>query len=79
MQVTVSDCSFNRVNFQQVCLVIRCNAFEVNIDNTASVAALKKAVNAKKPNDMKGIDADRLELYIAKTEGGAWCQANQMT
>ncbi|KAL8003018.1 hypothetical protein Plhal703r1_c13g0064381 [Plasmopara halstedii] len=48
------------------------NAFEVNIDDTASVAALKKAVKAEKPNDMKGIDADKLELFLAKTNGGAW-------
>ncbi|KAL8002069.1 hypothetical protein Plhal703r1_c17g0081511 [Plasmopara halstedii] len=48
------------------------NEFEVNIDNTASVSALKVAIKAKNPNDMKGIDADRLELFLAKTEGGAW-------
>ncbi|KAL8020053.1 hypothetical protein Plhal710r2_c014g0063781 [Plasmopara halstedii] len=57
-----------------VCAIVGAasNAFEVNIDDTASVAALKKAVKAEKPNDMKGIDADKLELFLAKTEGGVW-------
>ncbi|KAL7683612.1 hypothetical protein Plhal304r1_c040g0117781 [Plasmopara halstedii] len=47
------------------------NAFEVNIDDTASVAALKKAVKAENLVTIK-CDAAKLELFLAKTEGGAW-------
>ncbi|KAL8003109.1 hypothetical protein Plhal703r1_c13g0065331 [Plasmopara halstedii] len=47
------------------------NAFEVNIDDTASVSVLKKAVKAKKPDTIK-CEAAKLELFLAKTEGGAW-------
>ncbi|KAL7683628.1 hypothetical protein Plhal304r1_c040g0117961 [Plasmopara halstedii] len=46
-------------------------AFEVNIDDTASVSALKKAVKAENPDTIK-CEAAKLELFLAKTEGGAW-------
>ncbi|KAL7683594.1 hypothetical protein Plhal304r1_c040g0117601 [Plasmopara halstedii] len=45
------------------------NAFPVDIDADQLVGDLKKARMAKKP---KGIDADKLKLFLAKTEGGAW-------
>ncbi|KAG2870512.1 hypothetical protein PC114_g27349 [Phytophthora cactorum] len=48
------------------------SAFEVDIDDAESVSALKDAIKAKKPNDFKDVDADKLQLFLAKTEGGAW-------
>ncbi|KAL8020156.1 hypothetical protein Plhal710r2_c014g0064821 [Plasmopara halstedii] len=48
------------------------NVFSVQVDEKDSVADLKNVILAEKPNDMKGIDADRLELFLAKTEDGAW-------
>lgn len=35
---------------------------------------MKKVIKAEKPNDFKDIDADKLQLFLAKTEGGAWLQ-----
>ncbi|KAG2957620.1 hypothetical protein PC119_g27274 [Phytophthora cactorum] len=48
------------------------SAFPVDIDDAESVWALKDAIKAKKPNDFKDVDADKLQLFLAKTEGGAW-------
>ncbi|KAL8003025.1 hypothetical protein Plhal703r1_c13g0064451 [Plasmopara halstedii] len=48
------------------------NAFPVDIDADQLVGDLKEEIKAKKPNDMKGVDADRLELFLGKTDGGAW-------
>ncbi|EGZ11331.1 hypothetical protein PHYSODRAFT_287339, partial [Phytophthora sojae] len=45
------------------------SAFEVDIDAGASVSALKKAIKAEK---MYQFPADELQLFLAKTEGGAW-------
>ncbi|GMF41626.1 unnamed protein product [Phytophthora lilii] len=46
--------------------------FGVKIDNGVQVWELQDAIKAKKPNDFKDIDADKLQLFLAKTEGGAW-------
>ncbi|GMF22809.1 unnamed protein product [Phytophthora lilii] len=48
------------------------SAFSVRVDESDSVDDLKDAIKAKKPNDFKDIDADKLQLFLAKTEGGAW-------
>ncbi|GMF65756.1 unnamed protein product [Phytophthora lilii] len=37
-----------------------------------TVGELKEVIKEKKPNDFKDIDADKLQLCLAKTEGGAW-------
>ncbi|KAG2784752.1 hypothetical protein PC112_g24696 [Phytophthora cactorum] len=47
------------------------SAFEVDIDDAESVSALKDAIKAKKPNDFKDVDADKLQLFLAKKHG-AW-------
>ncbi|KAI9511687.1 protein kinase subdomain-containing protein PKL/ccin9 [Russula earlei] len=39
------------------------NAFPVNIERSKTVDHLKKAIVREKPNDLKGVDADRLKLY----------------
>ncbi|KAI9460095.1 hypothetical protein F5148DRAFT_272422 [Russula earlei] len=39
------------------------NAFPVNIERSMTVGHLKEAILQKKPNDLKGVDADRLKLY----------------
>ncbi|KAL3672631.1 hypothetical protein V7S43_001926 [Phytophthora oleae] len=44
----------------------------VKIDANKSVHDLKEKIKAVKPNDLKGVDADKLELFLAKTKGGAW-------
>ncbi|KAG2801399.1 hypothetical protein PC113_g24603 [Phytophthora cactorum] len=47
------------------------SAFEVDIDDAESVSALKDAIKAEKPNDFKDVDADKLQLFLAKKHG-AW-------
>ncbi|GMF65990.1 unnamed protein product [Phytophthora lilii] len=53
------------------------SAFSVRVDERDSVDDLKDAIKAKKPNDFKDIDADKLQLFLAKTEGGAWLFDNE--
>nr|KAH7501183.1 Crinkler effector protein BLC01 [Phytophthora ramorum] len=48
------------------------SVFEVEIDEGASVSALKKVIKGEKPNDLKDIDADKLQVFLAKKDGGAW-------
>ncbi|GMF25717.1 unnamed protein product [Phytophthora lilii] len=48
------------------------SAFPVDIDAGQMVGDLKEVIKEKKPNDLKDIDADKLQLCLAKTEGGAW-------
>ncbi|EEY55111.1 Crinkler (CRN) family protein [Phytophthora infestans T30-4] len=45
------------------------SAFEVDIDQTASVSALKKAVKVEK---LYQFPADELQLFLAKAGGNAW-------
>ncbi|GMF41740.1 unnamed protein product [Phytophthora lilii] len=48
------------------------SAFPVDIDASQLVGDLKKAIKVEKPNKLNDIDADDLQLFLAKTEGGAW-------
>ncbi|EGZ11330.1 hypothetical protein PHYSODRAFT_287330 [Phytophthora sojae] len=48
------------------------SAFPVDIDASQLVGDLKKAIKAEKTNDFKDIDADKLQLFLAKTADGAW-------
>ncbi|EEY68059.1 Crinkler (CRN) family protein [Phytophthora infestans T30-4] len=48
------------------------SSFDVEIGDGAKVSALKREIKKEKTNDFKGIDADKLQLFLAKTEGGAW-------
>ena len=47
------------------CLVISDDPelFEVDIDESSSVAGLKKAIKNEKPNSLEGYDADELDLW----------------
>ncbi|EGZ26025.1 hypothetical protein PHYSODRAFT_326967 [Phytophthora sojae] len=54
------------------------SAFEVTIDEDASVSALKKAIKAEKPNKLKDIDAGDLQLFLAKREDGAWLKSKDL-
>ncbi|KAG2773095.1 hypothetical protein PC112_g25304 [Phytophthora cactorum] len=54
------------------------SAFEVDIDDAESVSALKDAIKAKKPNDFKDVDADKLQLFLAKTDDGAWLKSKDL-
>ncbi|KAE8984980.1 hypothetical protein PR002_g22775 [Phytophthora rubi] len=47
------------------------SAFEVDIDEVASVSALKKAIKEEKKNKLDKVDADALQLFLAKKDG-AW-------
>ncbi|KAL3668025.1 hypothetical protein V7S43_006896 [Phytophthora oleae] len=40
--------------------------FGVDIDDAESVFALKKAIKAKKPNALKDVNANNLQLFLAK-------------
>ncbi|KAH7461290.1 Crinkler effector protein 5 [Phytophthora ramorum] len=50
------------------------SVFEVEIDADQLVGDLKKAIKGEKPNDLKDIDADKLQLFLAKKDEGrgAW-------
>ncbi|KAG4036284.1 hypothetical protein PC123_g28146 [Phytophthora cactorum] len=50
------------------------SAFEVDIDDAESVSALKKSIKAENSDDptLKNVAAKNLQLFLAKTEGGAW-------
>ncbi|KAG3043217.1 hypothetical protein PI125_g27311, partial [Phytophthora idaei] len=47
------------------------SAFEVKIGDAESVSALKKAIKGEKKNGLKDVDADKLQLFLAK-KGDAW-------
>ncbi|KAJ8577036.1 hypothetical protein ON010_g2170 [Phytophthora cinnamomi] len=47
------------------------SAFPVDIDAAQTVGDLKDAIKAKKPDTIKG-EADKLQLFLAKAEGGEW-------
>ncbi|KAL4165918.1 hypothetical protein KRP22_014624 [Phytophthora ramorum] len=47
------------------------SAFSVRVDESDSVYDLKKVIKGEKPNDLKDIDADKLQVFLAKTDG-AW-------
>ncbi|KAG2781688.1 hypothetical protein PC112_g24850 [Phytophthora cactorum] len=48
------------------------SVISIIIEEWKTVALLKKAIKEEKPNDFKDVDADKLQLFLAKTEGGAW-------
>ncbi|KAK1936968.1 hypothetical protein P3T76_009746 [Phytophthora citrophthora] len=48
------------------------SAFSVRVDESESVGDLKVVIKEAKKNDLKDIDADELQLFLAKTEGGTW-------
>ncbi|KAG2965403.1 hypothetical protein PC120_g27235 [Phytophthora cactorum] len=54
------------------------SAFPVDIDENKSVGHLKDAIKAKKPNDFKDVDADKLQLFLAKTDDGAWLKSKDL-
>lgn len=45
--------------------------FSVRVERGDSVDDLKKAVKRQKENDLRGMDADRLQLFLAKPSGSA--------
>ncbi|KAG3230262.1 hypothetical protein PI124_g24639, partial [Phytophthora idaei] len=53
------------------------SAFPVDIDENKLVGHLKDAIKAKKPDTIKG-EADKLQLFLAKTEGGAWLKSKDL-
>ncbi|CEG48040.1 CRN-like protein [Plasmopara halstedii] len=59
---------------QLICAIVgeAGSIFQVEIDDTESVSALKDAIKAEKPKEFEGINADRLKLFLAKKVGGAW-------
>ncbi|KAE8953744.1 hypothetical protein PR003_g33814, partial [Phytophthora rubi] len=48
------------------------SAFSVRVDESDTVDDLKKAIKEEKTNKLKDIDADALQLFLAKTADGAW-------
>ncbi|KAI9905848.1 hypothetical protein PsorP6_013532 [Peronosclerospora sorghi] len=52
---------------------VKGSAFSVKIDDSESVADLKDAIKAQ--NEDITCDADELELFLARTESGAWLES----
>ncbi|KAI9983693.1 hypothetical protein PInf_007760 [Phytophthora infestans] len=48
------------------------SVFLVRVDESDSVDDLKEAVEAKKKNDLKDVDANKLQLFLAKTADDKW-------
>nr|QUJ09333.1 crinkler 6 [Plasmopara viticola] len=53
------------------------SAFPVTINASESVSDLKKAIKKEKENDLKAIDAEKLQLFLAKN-GDAWVTQKQV-
>ncbi|KAG4036425.1 hypothetical protein PC123_g28005, partial [Phytophthora cactorum] len=53
------------------------SAFPVDIDASLSVGHLKDAIKGKKPDTIKG-EADKLQLFLAKTDDGAWLKSKDL-
>ncbi|GMF11186.1 unnamed protein product [Phytophthora lilii] len=51
--------------------------FSVRVDESDSVDDLKKAIKVEKSNDLKDVDADKLQIFLAKTGDGAWLSDNE--
>ncbi|ETL25846.1 hypothetical protein L916_20368 [Phytophthora nicotianae] len=45
-------------------------AFPVDVDACQSVGDLKDVIKGEKTNDLKDVDADKLQLFLAKVEKG---------
>ncbi|KAF4028105.1 hypothetical protein GN244_ATG20237 [Phytophthora infestans] len=52
------------------------SAFSVEVNEGKTVDDLKEAIKAKKTNDFKEVDADKLQLFLAK-KGDAWLRDNE--
>ncbi|KAI9986643.1 hypothetical protein PInf_025596 [Phytophthora infestans] len=48
------------------------SAFSVEVNESKTVDNLKEVIKAKKTNDFKDFDADKLQLFLAKAGGNAW-------
>ncbi|GMF18661.1 unnamed protein product [Phytophthora lilii] len=48
------------------------SAFPVDINDILSVGHLKKAIKEEKTKKLKDVDADELQIFLAKTEDGGW-------
>ncbi|KAG3132884.1 hypothetical protein PC128_g26413, partial [Phytophthora cactorum] len=48
------------------------SVISIILEEWKTVALLKKAIKEEKPNDFKDVDADKLQLFLAKTDDGAW-------
>ncbi|KAG3196331.1 hypothetical protein PC129_g24709 [Phytophthora cactorum] len=56
------------------------SAFEVDIDDAESVSALKKSIKAENSDDptLKNVAAKNLQLFLAKTDDGAWLKSKDL-
>ena len=52
------------------------SAFSVQLDDGDLVADLNDAIKLKKANDLKDVDANKLQLFLAKGTDGAWLKDN---
>ncbi|EGZ26158.1 hypothetical protein PHYSODRAFT_401091, partial [Phytophthora sojae] len=58
------------------CVIIQeGSTISIVIDEGLPVYELKKAIKAKRPNNLKDVDAARLHLFLAK-DGDAWLGAS---
>jgi reverse gyrase len=60
---------------------VKGNAFAVTIDASELMVDLKKVIKKEKESDFKSIDADKLQLFLAKTgddrKRGETCRLHQ--
>ncbi|EEY58986.1 Crinkler (CRN) family protein [Phytophthora infestans T30-4] len=52
------------------------SVFSVEVNEGKTVYDLKEAIKAKKTNDFKEVDADKLQLFLVK-KGDAWLRDNE--
>ncbi|KAG2765830.1 hypothetical protein PC129_g22197 [Phytophthora cactorum] len=53
-------------------IVGQAGTFDVDTDDSAKVSRLKKKIKVEKKNDLKDVDADKLQLFLAKKANGKW-------
>ncbi|KAE8907508.1 hypothetical protein PF011_g19437 [Phytophthora fragariae] len=46
--------------------------FDVKIDDAEKVSTFKKAIKDKNPKELKDVDANKLQLFLAKKKDGEW-------
>ncbi|KAK1929367.1 hypothetical protein P3T76_015119 [Phytophthora citrophthora] len=54
------------------------SVFPVVIGESESVGDLKVAIKEAKKNDLKDIDADKLQIFLAKTADGGWLRSDDL-
>jgi Crinkler effector protein N-terminal domain len=61
------------------CLLVgvKGSMLSINFDASASGDDLKDAIKQEKENGQKSVDADKLQLFLAKNENNTWLESSE--